>query len=232
MKIACLRRRRSSLARYVKKNMSPLYGPAGCAAVTRAASGVTLVQPRYRKAGGMRDDFSEEEEEAAGDQPGLPWPATGPPPPPDPRGQRTRKGLLLVAIALIAAAAGFLVVTAVHDVSANPASASGSPTSSPQSELPSEGTGNGTGPLQIPSTGPGQTLRLEVGGRVTAVSATSITLGAHGQSVTATVTKATTITGKVASISGIKVGDLVSAQITGTNGKLTATAIQDPASIP
>jgi len=30
----------------------------------------------------------------------------------------------------------------------------------------------------------------------------------------------------------IKVGDLVSAQITGTNGNLTAIAIQDPASIP
>ena len=182
----------------------------------------------------MRDDFSEEDEQEAGGQPGLPWPAAGPPPPPGPRGQRTRKGVLLVVTAVIAAAAGFLVVTAVHDLSANPASASGSPTSSPQGELPSEGTGagNGTGPLPIPGTGPGQTLRLEVGGKVTAVSATSITLGAHGQSVTAAVTKATTVTGKVASIGGIRVGDLVSAQITGANGKLTATAIQDPASIP
>ena len=176
----------------------------------------------------MRDDFREEED----GQPGLPWPAADPPPPPRPRSQRMRKGMLLVATAMIAAAAGFLVVTAVHDLSANPASASGSPTSSPQGELPSTGTGNGNGPLQIPSTGPGQTLRLEIGGKVTAVSATSITLGAHGQSVTATVTKATTVTGKVASIGGIKVGDLVSAQITSTNGKLTAIAIQDPASIP
>jgi hypothetical protein len=178
----------------------------------------------------MRDDFSEEDDEEAGGQPGLPWPAGDPPPPPDPPRQRMRKGLLLVATALIAAAAGFLVVTAVHDVSANPASASGSPTSSPQGEQPSEGTGNGTGP--IPSTGPGQTLRREVGGKVTAVSASSITLGAHGQSVTAIVTKATIVTGKVTSVGGIKVGDLVSAQITGTNGKLTAVAIQDPASIP
>ena len=32
-------------------------------------------------------------------------------------------------------------------------------------------------------------------------------------------------------LSGVKVGDLVSAQITGTDGKLTATAIQDPASL-
>ena len=31
---------------------------------------------------------------------------------------------------------------------------------------------------------------------------------------------------------GVKRGDLVSAQITGTGGKLTATAIQDPASLP
>ena len=178
----------------------------------------------------MRDDFREEED----GQPGLPWPAADPPPPPGPPSQRMRKSLLLVATALIAAGAGFLVVTAVHDLSANPASASGSPTSSPQGELPSEGTGSGggTGQPPIPSTGPGQTLRLGIGGKVTAVSATSITLGAHGQSVTATVTKATTVTGKVASIGGIKVGDLVSAQITGTNGKLTATAIQDPASVP
>ena len=177
----------------------------------------------------MRDDFREEED----GQPGLPWPAADPPPPPRPRNQRMRKGMLLVATAMIAAAAGFLVVTAVHDLSASPASASGSPTSSPQGEPPSEGTGNGgTGSPPIPSTGPGQTLRLEVGGKVTAVNATSITLGAHGQSVTATVTKATTVTGKVASIGGIKVGDLVSAQITSTNGKLTAIAIQDPASIP
>jgi hypothetical protein len=36
----------------------------------------------------------------------------------------------------------------------------------------------------------------------------------------------------VRSVSGIKVGDLVSAQITGTDGKLTAVAIQDPASVP
>ena len=40
------------------------------------------------------------------------------------------------------------------------------------------------------------------------------------------------IGGTVHAISGIKAGDLVSAQITGTDGKLTAAAIQDPASIP
>jgi hypothetical protein len=75
-------------------------------------------------------------------------------------------------------------------------------------------------------------LRLEVGGPVTAVSATSITLGSGARVVTAAVTRATTITGKVTSIAGIKVGDVVSASISGANGKLTADSIQDPASLP
>ena len=44
-------------------------------------------------------------------------------------------------------------------------------------------------------------------------------------------TAATKVTGNVSAISGVKVGDLVTAQITGTDGKLTATAIQDPASL-
>jgi hypothetical protein len=75
-------------------------------------------------------------------------------------------------------------------------------------------------------------MELEIGGLVRAVSATSITVGGNGQEVTAAVTRATVITGKVSSISGIKVGDFVSASISGTNGKLTADSIQDPASLP
>jgi len=70
-----------------------------------------------------------------------------------------------------------------------------------------------------------------MGGKVAAVSATSITLAAGGQRVTAAVTEATKVTGKVSSISGVKVGDMVTAQITGTGGRLTAVAIQDPASL-
>ena len=52
--------------------------------------------------------------------------------------------------------------------------------------------------------------------------------GGDGPSVTAAVTGATTITGTVHGIGGIKVGNEVSAQITGTASHLTATAIQDP----
>jgi hypothetical protein len=47
--------------------------------------------------------------------------------------------------------------------------------------------------------------------------------------VTAAVTRATKVTGAVHGISGVKVGDEVSAQITGTASSLTATAIHDPA---
>jgi hypothetical protein len=68
-------------------------------------------------------------------------------------------------------------------------------------------------------------------GRVLAVSDNSITIGGNGHSVTAAVTKATTITGTVRDIGGIKVGAEVSAQITGTPGNLAVTAIQDPARI-
>jgi hypothetical protein len=80
------------------------------------------------------------------------------------------------------------------------------------------GSGNGSGQLQ-----------MMLAGRVLAVSGTSITIGGAGPSVTAAVTSATKITGTARGIGGIKVGDEVSAQITGTASHLTATAIKDPA---
>jgi hypothetical protein len=191
------------------------------------------------------DDLDESDDDR--DEPALPWPAAGNPPgyPPDypPRpGPARRRGVragLLAVTAVVAAAAGYGAVAALHgaNVAASPAAASSSPAgTTPGGTGPSGGSQNllppGSGGGPIPSTGPGETLRLEIGGRVTAVTATSITLGARGQSVTATVTSATVVTGRVRGISGVKVGDLVSAQITGTDGKLTATAIQDPASLP
>jgi hypothetical protein len=71
-----------------------------------------------------------------------------------------------------------------------------------------------------------------MGGKVTAVSATSITVAGPGHQVTAAVTSATKVSGRVSGIGGVKTGDLVSVQVTGTDGKLTATTIQDPASLP
>jgi Domain of unknown function (DUF5666) len=195
------------------------------------------------------DDFDDDDDEPAG--PGRGWPAPGYPPgdpgsPPNGRhrggGNGTRRGWLLALTAVVAAAAGFGVVAAtLHEVTGSPAAASATPTSSAPAAsgsgaAPSSGAGNGTH-LAPPGGGvqslpPEATERLEIGGPVTAVSATSITLDGGGQAITAAVTRATTITGKVTSISGIKVGDLVSASITGADGKLTADSIQDPASLP
>jgi hypothetical protein len=73
---------------------------------------------------------------------------------------------------------------------------------------------------------------MEVGGKILAVSATSITIGGPGQSVTAAVTAETRFTGTARGIGGVKVGDFAAVTITGTNGKLTADSIQDLASAP
>jgi hypothetical protein len=177
------------------------------------------------------DDLDEFDDE---DGPGDPWPVFGSPPagglPPAPGwrpagGHPGRRGWLLALTAVVAAACGFgAVLFALHGATGSPAAAGVAPSAT---AAPSSGAGGG-----VPSLPPGAMERLEIGGSVTAVSATSITLDGGGQLITAAVTRSTVITGKVASIRGIKVGDLVSASITGANGKLTAESIQDPASLP
>ena len=192
------------------------------------------------------DDDYEDDDEYLG-RPDLPWPPPGQPPhpgypghpgppgPPGPRdGRRARHAILLAVIAVVAAAAGFLVVIAVRDVSATPAAANGAAPGA--SATPGGSGGNqlppGSTPGALSPPGSGQAEQVEIAGKVAAVSATSITLDGAGQQITATVTGATKVTGRVTSIAGVKPGDLVSAQLTGTGGKLTATAIQDPASLP
>jgi hypothetical protein len=190
----------------------------------------------------MRDDFDlvgfgdepdEPDEQDELDESGLPWPPAPTPPPPPP-GAAHRRGVRVAAFAgtaVVAAAVGFGVARAALDeVRASPTAASSPSSPAPSSPAPSS-PAPGSGGV-IPPAGPGQDLQLEIGGEVTAVSATSITLGAGAQHVTAAITRATTVTGRVRSVSGIKVGDLVSARITGTDGKLTVVAIQDPASVP
>jgi hypothetical protein len=175
------------------------------------------------------DDDYEDDDEYLG-RPDLPWPPPGQPGPRDDR--RARHAILVAVVAVVAAAVGFLVVIAVRDVSATPAAANGAAPSA--SATPGNSGGNqlpqGSAPGALP--GSGQSEQVEIGGKVAAVSATSITLDDAGQHITAAVTSATKVTGRVTSIAGVKPGDLVSAQLTGTGGKLTATAIQDPASLP
>ena len=128
------------------------------------------------------------------------------------------------AVALLAAAAG---------VAAGFFLVRGTPAASTAGQLrpsaPAPSASGGTGLPGLPGNGKGQ-LQMILTGRVLAVSGTSITIGGDGPSVTAAVTSATKVTGTARGIGGVKVGDEVSAQLTGTASHLVATAIQDPAS--
>lgn len=179
--------------------------------------------------GGWDDEDMPEEDNYP--PPELPWPAAGQQPYRDapPRRWPLRYGVTLVLTAVIAAAVGFLAVMAVRDLSARPAAANSVAPAS--GSAPSAG-GQAPGGGAVPAPGRGQTVQLEIGGRVTAVNATSITVAGPDHQVTAAVTSATKVTGRVSDIGGVKVGDQVSVQATGTEGNLTATAIQDPASLP
>ena len=155
-----------------------------------------------------------DDDPAGGSQTAQPRPPGGPEDGPPAR--RLRPVLLLV-IALLAAAAGAGIVLAVEG-----------PASSLTPVAPG-GNSQPGGSGALPGTGPGATGTLFVAGQVTAVSSTSITVGGPGHTVTAAITRSTRVTGKVSGISGIKVGDHVSAQIVQNGGAARATAIQDPA---
>ena len=105
--------------------------------------------------------------------------------------------------------------------------------SAPASAPPSTGSGAGPGARPgLPGNAGGngdEQLRMLLTGRVLAVSGTSVTIGGAGPSVTASVTSATKLTGRVHGLSSVKVGDEVAAQITGTPSHLVITTLQDPA---
>jgi hypothetical protein len=178
--------------------------------------------------GGWEDEDMPEEDDYR--QPEPPGPAAGQPADHGaaPRRWPARYGVLLVLTAVIAAAAGFLAVIAVRDLSARPAAASAAPASGPAPTASVQAPSGGG----VPAPGRGQTVQLEIGGKVTAVSARSITVAGPDHQVTAAVTSATKVTGRVSDIGGVKAGDEVTLLAAGTEGDLTATAIQDPASLP
>jgi hypothetical protein len=170
-----------------------------------------------------------------GELDGRGWPpgASGYAPWPGPRRSGgLRRGLLVAAVATVAAGAGFgLVAIALRDVPGVSPAASSTPAAG--------NSGGSSGGSQLPPPGglsslaPGTSImRLRLAGTVTAVSANSITIGGDGPSVTAAVTGATKVTGQVTSIGGVRDGDMVSALITGTDGHLVAESIQDPVSVP
>ncbi len=144
----------------------------------------------------------------------------------DQSGQRhaTQHRLLRMAIiAVVAGAAGAAIGLAVKNLA--PAA--------PSAPLAGGGQHAGIGaggPAGQPP--PGATGMLMLRGKVRAVSATSITIGAGPQTVTAQITSSTRVTGRVTSIAGVRVGDMVAAQISERNGTATVVALQDPASLP
>jgi hypothetical protein len=129
-----------------------------------------------------------------------------------------RRLLSLAAVAVVALAAGAGVALAVGRAHAPaPAAVASRP---PPLAAPG---GNGGG---------GGTLQMFVGGKVLAVSSTSITIGGPDHTVTAAVTSSTRITGRVSSIRSVRVGDMITAQITQSGSRTVVTAIQDPAQLP
>ena len=169
-------------------------------------------------------------DEADGDQAGAPpWPgaarAHGPGGQP---GRRYRRPLALTAVAVVALAVGAGGAAAVAQGLLHAASAPAAPSASP----PTSAAPGGVIPGGVIPGGSSGTARLFMAGRVVAVTPTSITIGGPAHRVTAAVTAATRVTGRVTSIRSVKVGDQVSAQITERSGKATATSIQDPARLP
>ena len=144
--------------------------------------------------------------------------------------------LALAMVAVVALGAGAGVALAITRGLDNSTSPSNTPSGQPSAVAPGGSGGTvpgGTVPGgTVPGGGSGQVGQMFIAGPVTAVSAGSITIGGPGRSVTAAITGSTRITGKVASIGAVKVGDDVSAQITVSGGRETVTAIQDPAQAP
>jgi hypothetical protein len=138
-----------------------------------------------------------------------------------------RRLLSLAAVAVVALAAGAGVALAVGRAHA-PAPAA---VASRPPPLAAPGGNGGSGGAQ-PGGGGGGTLQMFVGGKVLAVSGTSITIGGPDHTVTAAVTSSTRITGRVSSIRSVRVGDMITAQITQSGSRTVVTAIQDPAQLP
>lgn len=175
------------------------------------------------------DEWPDDEDQPDDYVTGLPWPAAPVPEPAGPGpvigpGTRLRRVLGPLAVAVLAAAAGAGLVLAFTGSSGGPAAA-GSPGRSPRSLAPGSQVSPGQRGGVLPGGG---AATLFLVGTVTAVSSTSITIAGAGPAVTAAVTSSTRVSGRVASISGIKVGDHVSALISQNGGRATATAIAYP----
>jgi hypothetical protein len=174
------------------------------------------------------DDWPDE------DQADPPWRRAAPPAAygPGGPGRRSVRPLALTVVAVVALGAGAGVALALGRGLDNSPAPSATPSSQPSYGVPGGSGGAVPGGGTVPGGGGGPVGQGFIEGRVAAVSSTSITIGGPGQSMTAAITAATKVTGKVTSIGSVKVGDEVSAQITVSGGQATVTAVQDPAQAP
>ena len=139
----------------------------------------------------------------------------------------------MIALGAALAGAGIALGLQVFSSSSADSTSSGG---GPSYLTPEQPGGNlqpgGNGLYTPPGGGAGGMGSLFVIGKVIAVSARSIAIGGTGHTVTAAITSSTRVTGKVSTISEIKIGDQVSAQITMSGGRPKVAAIQDPAQAP
>jgi hypothetical protein len=139
----------------------------------------------------------------------------------------------MAAVIVVAGAIGVGVTLALTRASATPAAAASSPsTPGTGASAPSTPGAGGLAPGAAGGAAPNpgnEESEISMLGTVTAVGPASITIGGNGLSVTATVTGATRVSGRVTSIGQIKMGDRVSAQMTQSGSKVTAVAIEYPA---
>jgi len=167
------------------------------------------------------------------DRPGAAVPAAAGPDDAE-RGRRRRR--LVLGVALVAALAVVAGVSAAV-VSSGPAgrpSAGGAPGDAPGS-LGQGGQGGQASPEHGGRHGAapgGNATRIFVTGRVSAVSASAITIAGDGPPVTAAVTGSTRVFGRVSGVAGIRTGDKVAAQITERAGRATVATLRDPAALP
>jgi hypothetical protein len=162
--------------------------------------------------------------DGGGEAPGQPVPFSWPVPPapfPAQRASARRRSLItLTATAVVAVGLGAGAVLVYRNAQAD------SMPSAAASHNAGLRPGQGGSPAE-----PGSVTEMEMLGTVTAVGNGSVTIGAGPvQSVRAAVTSATRFTGTVRTLTAVRVGNVVEAQITVTNGKARLVSLQDPAS--
>ncbi len=153
----------------------------------------------------------------------LQWASPSPGPSADAAERRRRMvALTVTAVVAIGLGAGAELVYRNAQVGSTPPVAT------------SHGTGltpaQGGGPAGPGSAGSGQATVMLVVGHVTALGSNSVTIGGgQVQSVRAAVTSATRFTGTARTLTAVRVGDTVQAQIAVVNGTAKLVSLQDPA---